>query len=31
MEKQFSVLIFLSLFVITGCSAKSVEKDAVLN
>ncbi|WP_288500118.1 hypothetical protein [uncultured Acinetobacter sp.] len=30
MEKQLGILVFLSLFVITGCSAKSVEKDAVL-
>ncbi|MEN8411823.1 hypothetical protein ABFP33_17885, partial [Acinetobacter bereziniae] len=30
MKKQFGILIFLSLFVITGCNAKLVEKDTVL-
>ncbi|MDV8157038.1 hypothetical protein [Acinetobacter bereziniae] len=30
MKKQFGILIFLSLFVITGCNAKSVEKDTAL-
>lgn len=29
-KKQFGILMFISLFCITGCSAKSVEKDAVL-